>query len=78
MPRNGLPESIASRTGRTSSGRRSSAMHVLEGPHARQHHFGGGGHLRGIAGHNCLVADLLEAFLHASQIAHTVVDDGDH
>ena len=50
---------------------------VLESAHARQHHFGGGGHFRRIAGHDGLVADLLEAFLHAPQVAHAVVDDGD-
>ncbi len=51
---------------------------VFEGPHARQHDLGGGGHLGRIAGHHGLLADLLEGLLHAPQVAHAVVDDGDH
>ena len=51
---------------------------ILEGPHARQNHFRRGSHLGGIAGDDGLMADFLEGLLHAAQIAHAVVDDGDH
>ncbi len=51
---------------------------VFEGPHAGQDDFIGGGDFGGFAGNDCLVADFFEAFLHAAEIAHAVVDDGDH
>ncbi len=51
---------------------------VLKRPDAGQHDLRGRGHHGRVAGDDGLVADLLEALLHAAKVAHPVVDDGDH
>ena len=44
----------------------------------RQDHPSGGLNAPGVACHLCHVPHLLEAFLHAAQVAHAVVDNGNH
>ena len=51
---------------------------VLEGPHARQDDLVGRGHHGRVAGDDGQMSDLLKSLLHAPQVAHAVVDDGDH
>ena len=78
MPRNGLPAAIASRIGSISPRRRSSAMASGNAPTPgstiRSAAASTAGSLRDGRG----VPDFLEAFLDAPQIAHLIVDDGEH
>ena len=74
----GLARIVDASTGRSSSQPPQLADGVLERADARQHKLRGGGHLGRIAGDEGLVADVLEGFLHAPQVAHAVVNDGDH
>src|SRR3954468_23608134 len=49
-----------------------------KGTHPGQNYSRSGFNAPGVAGHLGRIAHLLEAFLHATQISHTVIDDGDH
>ena len=78
MPRNGLPESIASSTGSTSSRRRSSAIASSNAPTPGSTTLPAAATWAGSLVTIGLVPDLLEPLLHAAKVAHAVVDDGDH
>ena len=51
---------------------------VFKRPDAGQHDLVGPGDVVRVAGHGRLVPDLLEPLLDTPQVAHSVVDDGDH
>ena len=51
---------------------------ILKGSDPRQHDLAGLGNLDWITSDHGFVPNLFETFLHASQVAHLIVDDGDH
>ena len=51
---------------------------VAEGTHTGEDDGGGAAQLLRLRDDPRLVADRLEGLLHAAQVAHAVVDDGDH
>ena len=78
MPRNGLPDATHLANGADQVAALELGDGVAEGAHAGQHDFVGSGEFRRVASDGCRVPDFLKAFLHAAQVAHLVVDDGDH
>ena len=78
MPRNGFCSLTISRIGAMSPNRCQIFHTGTERADSRQHHAAGGLNLSGIARDDGLKTDALKAFLHAAQIAHTVVNDRDH
>ena len=77
MPRNGRPVSIANRTGSTSPSFVRLRHAGAEGADAGQHDAGGGRDPLRLASHLGSVAEALECLLHAPQVTHAVVDDGE-
>ncbi len=51
---------------------------ILKGSNAWQHHLVSGGNLLRLVGNEYLGSDLLEPLLHAPQVSHPIVNDGNH